>query len=109
MLGSSAAGFLHAGETYEAGARRRLAEEVDLHSPLADVGKVAVPDQGVTKFVHVFWTPLAGAQPRIMDAAHVAGLEWHTIGDVQHRLATEPAVFTPTFAHVLGLFVTAQP
>ncbi len=109
LLGSSAAGYLHAGESYEAGARRRLAEEVDLHGPLADVGKIAVPDRGVTKFVRLFRSPLAGALPRIVDPGHVAGLEFHDVGDVEQRLAAEPEAFTPTFARVLGLFLAEQP
>jgi len=109
LLGSSAAGYLHAGESYEAGARRRLAEEVDLHGPLVDVGKVAVPDRGVIKFVRLFWSPLAGALPRIVDRAHVAGLEFHDVGDVEQRLAAEPEAFTPTFARVFGLFFVEQP
>jgi 8-oxo-dGTP pyrophosphatase MutT (NUDIX family) len=109
LLGSSAAGYLHRGESYEAAARRRLAEEVDLHGPLADVGKIAVPDRGVTKFVRLFSSPLADALPRIVDTGHVAALEFHDIGDLEQRLAAEPETFTPTFAPVFGLYLAEQP
>lgn len=107
-LGSSAAGFLHAGEGYKSAARRRLAEEVDVRTALREVGRTSMREDGATKFVRLFWTSLGAAMPHIVDPGHVGALEFRHISDVEQRLADKPDAFTQTFPHVFRLLVSGQ-
>src|ERR1039457_6703089 len=52
--GSSAAGYLHAGEGYQDAAQRRLAEELGLTAPLTEVGVTCLHDDAVAQFAGVF-------------------------------------------------------
>src|ERR1039457_5693879 len=48
--GSSAAGYLHAGEDYPEAARRRAAEVLSLSAPLTEVGVTCLHDDGIAQF-----------------------------------------------------------
>src|SRR5260370_34428932 len=51
--GSSAAGYLHAGEDRPAAARRRRAEELSLSSPRAEDGGTCSRDDGASPFARL--------------------------------------------------------
>jgi ADP-ribose pyrophosphatase YjhB (NUDIX family) len=107
-LGSSAAGYLHAGESYAAAAARRLAEEIDVTTPLAEVGQTSMHDGGATKFVRVYLAPVGGARPRVVDPGHVEAVEFWDIGDVDELLRDDPGAFTPTFPTVFRYFTLRE-
>src|ERR1700726_920133 len=53
--GSSVAAYLFAGESYQAAAVRRLAEELGVHGvALSYIGKTSMTDEGSEKFIGVF-------------------------------------------------------
>lgn len=102
--GSSVAGYLHAGETYEAAARRRVAEELGIEPPLAWVGRTSMTDEASTKFVGVFRGQVTGEHPRICERDHIERLRWVHLDDLDTELSQEPERFTPTFRHVLAFW-----
>jgi len=104
-LGSSVAGYLHAGESYVDAARRRLVEELDLTTPLTKLGAVRMPDDGATKFVELYGTVSDTATNR--DPAHIEGIEYWPLDAVEQTLAAEPDRFTETFPYVFGVFLVA--
>jgi isopentenyldiphosphate isomerase len=100
LWGSSVAGYVHAGETYEEAARRRLLEELGLRTDLQPVGVMAMADDGVTKFVGVFVT--VADDPRNALPDHIAALEFRSLDDVRDQMAERPSDFTDTFREVLA-------
>lgn len=103
--GSSVAGYLHAGESPLAGARRRMAEEIGLDSALSFLGRTQMTDSGAHKFIYVYMTRV-DRLPRIYDEAHVAELRFWSLQAIADAEKKGSDVFTKTFAFVLKL---AQP
>jgi isopentenyl-diphosphate delta-isomerase len=104
--GSSVAGYLHAGETYYEAARRRLAEELGLRTPLRRVGVTMMPDDGVKKFVGVYTT--IADSPHISEPDHIAQLEFVPPNVVEADIVEDPARYTDTLKHVLCYVITVQ-
>jgi ADP-ribose pyrophosphatase YjhB (NUDIX family) len=100
--GSSAAGYLHAGEDYLDAARRILAEELGLSAPLADVGVACMHDESVAQFVGVF--TVTADQPRSAAPAHLAETAFRPLAHVEQDLADHPDDYTETLRHVLGFW-----
>ena len=96
--GSSMAGYLHAGESYEDAARRRLREELGLEGPLARVGKKRMRDERSLKFVELY--TLQDGPAEIREPEHVAALRYWDRDELENAIAEAPATFTPTFLHV---------
>lgn len=99
--GSSVAGYLHAGESPLAGARRRMAEEIGLTGPLEDLGVVHMRDESSSKFVHAYATVAAGAH--LTERGHIAELRLWRVDEITLELKRDPDAFTPTFAKVFAL------
>lgn len=97
-LGSSVAGYLHHGESFEAAARRRTFEELGLHPALDSVGVTEMVDERSKKFVGVFSGDGRGAT--LQDPDHIGELLWVRASEVDATLAAEGDRFTPTFAMV---------
>lgn len=98
--GSSVAGYLHAGETYEAAARRRLHEELGVDAPVVSLGVISMADDGVTKFVGVFTA--RADHPRIGEPDHIAGLQFLSPDYVRTDLDSRPDRYTVTLREVLA-------
>lgn len=99
-LGSSVAGHVRSGESYEAAARREFAEELGTAAPpLTDCGKTWLDEDGRRKFVGVFLARCDG--PFRPDPAEVAGLEPLSPQDVRQLRRAAPETFSPTFHRVL--------
>ena len=98
LLGSSVAGYVHAGEDVADAAARRAEEELGVRSPLRAVGTVRVPDGSSMKFVSVFEAEAATIAVREEAAAEeVVSLP---LSEVEHGVARRPQDWTPTFVSV---------
>jgi isopentenyldiphosphate isomerase len=104
--GSSVAGYLCAGETYDEAARRRLAEELGLHTRLRRVGVTMMLDDGVKKFVGVYTT--VSDSPRITEPEHIAQLEFVPPSVVEADIVEDPQNYTDTLKHVLYYVISVQ-
>ena len=102
VVGSSVAGFVLRGETYEQAARRRLPEELGTTATtLVLIGTIRSPELNSFKFSAVF---LATAQDiRVAMPGHVGTIEHWENADFDRALATDPLQFTPTFPYVYPL------
>jgi isopentenyldiphosphate isomerase len=89
-----------AGESYTSAVHRKLDEELGLptNTPLADIGEVAMADEGSTKFVGVFAGRLHDA-PRF-NPDEVAALMLLPIATLDQLIISSPSMFTETFLHV---------
>jgi isopentenyl-diphosphate delta-isomerase len=104
--GSSAAGYLHVGETYIDAGRRRLVEELGLTTSLTKLGGVRMPDEGATKFIELYGTVAGSAS--INEPGHIERIEYWPLDDIERALADEPGNFTETFPYVFGIFRVAS-
>ena len=101
-LGSSAAGYVKAGETYRHAAQRKLVAELSLRSSVVRVGDFVMLDDGCRKFVEVFRGETTG-MPRF-DKEEIAGLVWMSPAAVRQRVLGSPQDFTLTFLDVYAHF-----
>jgi isopentenyldiphosphate isomerase len=102
--GSSVAGYLHAGESYQEAAARRVVEELGIEPELEWVGRTAMEDDGVTKFVGMFSGTVAAQDPEIRDLSHVERLRWIRLAGLGRELRETPEVLTPTLRHVFSFW-----
>ena len=101
--GSSVAAYLFAGESYQAAAERRLAEELGLHDTrLNYVGKTSMVDEGSQKFIAVFATTHEG--PFSFDRSHIERIEFLPRQVIHELEAAGSRTFTPTFLRVLSFY-----
>lgn len=96
--GSSVAAYLHAGETYEHAAKRRLDEELGLRSQLEHVGRTRMLDERSWKFVALYRGIDGRAHVREPD--HVARLRAWPVAELEREVRLRPHLFTPTFLHL---------
>lgn len=106
LWGSSVAGYLYAGESYGAGARRRLVEELGLSTPIRWQGMVAMEDEHSRKFVGLYTT--TADNPTIGEPDHIAALEWRALDTVVDEVADDPSQFTPTLRRLLDFYVRSS-
>jgi isopentenyl-diphosphate Delta-isomerase len=101
--GSSVAAYLHAGETYQAAAARRLGEELGVAgATLRILGKLRMNEEGARKFVTLFAAEQSG--PLTPDPAVIDEVRWVAAATIRDELAARPESFTPTFALVFELY-----
>lgn len=98
--GSSVAGYLFAGESYDEAARRRAQEELGITSMLRPVGVFGMDDQGVTKFVGVYTT--VDDHPRVLLPDHIAAIDFRSWDSLHEDLATSPECFTESLKAVVS-------
>lgn len=96
--GSSVAAYLHAGESYEQAAHRRLWEELGLRGSVRRVGKTRMEDERSLKFVELY--TLDDGPAWIREPDHIAELRYWALDDVDRIVAQAPECFTPTFLHI---------
>jgi isopentenyldiphosphate isomerase len=102
--GSSVAAYLFSGEDYVLAAERRISEELGIIDfDLQLIGKTAMRDDGCTKFISLFTTISNG--PFQFDRHHIEELQFLSLAQVGQMLQTHERKFTPTFAHVLDLYL----
>ncbi len=105
--GSSVAGYLHAGEIYEAAAERRLEEELCLRVPLWRVGKLSMLDERSQKFVTLFTAHSNEARNCAPD--QIAELAPWPIPQLEATVREDPEGFTPTFLELFAFFRRTPP
>ena len=97
--GSSVAGYVFAGETYQAAARRRISQELGIRNAiLVSLGKFSMNDEGCQKFVGVFSTIQDG--PFRIDNNHIDAVEFVSLSGIHHARLR----FTETFLKVLDFY-----
>lgn len=99
VLGSSVAGHVRSGESYEAAAYREAREELGVElSSILPLGKTWLDEGGRRKFIGVF----VGRVPLHIrpDKQEVAGMETLPIAEVRSRVRDEDATFSETFRRV---------
>lgn len=103
--GSSVAGYVFSGETYDQAIRRRLAQELGLANVNpAPHGKTAMRDEASLKFIQLYTLHHNG--PFRPDESHIEQLEFVSIDQILEMRATGTRRFTPTFLHVLDFFLS---
>lgn len=100
--GSSVAAYLHAGESYEQAAERRLDEELGIHGDLHRVGKTRMHDERSLKFVELY--TLANGPAEIREPGHIEELRYWAQDELEAAINESPNSFTPTFLHVFRYF-----
>ena len=101
--GSSVAAYMFAGESYEAAANRRLAEELGVRNVvLRYLGKTSMIDEGCFKFIGVFAGTYDG--PFAFDQPQIASLEFVSISQLHEQIEKRLRKFTPTFLEVLKFY-----
>ena len=99
--GSSAAGYLQAGETYKHAASRKLSSELGLRRvPLVSHGTTRMLDQKCRKFIGVYSVEHDG--PVKLVPSQVAGIEFLSLEEIRDEAAAGRRTFTPTFLHVMN-------
>lgn len=94
--GSSVAGYLFAGETYEEAIRRRIRQELGITvKELRLLGVVPTKDLGHNKFVGLYMCESDG--PFQFDETHIEQLEFASIKSVERSIAEKRRSFTTTF------------
>lgn len=100
--GSSVAGYLRAGESYEEAAARRLSEELKLTTPVSPLGVLSMTDDGLIKFVGVFTT--VADDPQIGEPDHIASLSFRPPARVREEINAHPELFTETLREVFAFW-----
>lgn len=104
--GSSVAGYLHTGESYEEAAIRRTQEELGLCAPLAAFGRTDMQDKGCLKFVALFTTE--ADHPVVRESAHIESIDFRSLESIDHDVLKDPRQFTATFREVFRYYRNSQ-
>jgi 8-oxo-dGTP pyrophosphatase MutT (NUDIX family) len=97
--GSSVAGYLFAGETYQEAARRRISQELGApNAVLTSLGKFSMNDEGCKKFIGLFSTIQEG--PFRIDHSHIEAVEFLSLREIHNAKLR----FTETFLRVLDFY-----
>lgn len=109
LWGSSVAGYVLTGETYQQAATRKLKDELGVHAPLTSLCKSSMLDGMSEKFIGIFETVYDG--PLIPDPSQTSQLIQLPLATLIHERQAGLRAFTPTFLHVLDkyLAVSAPP
>ena len=108
LWGSSVAGYVLAGETYQQAATRKLEDELGVRAPLTSLCKSSMLDGLSEKFIGIFETVYDG--PIVTDPSQTAQLIQLPVAMLMHERQAGLRAFTPTFLHVLDNYLaSAQP
>lgn len=104
-LGSSVAGYLAAGESYEGAAHRKLRKELGINAALRYLGETTMLDERSRKFIGVFVGHLGQGAPRPRpETETIEELLDLPIEIIDRMTAEAPEKFTDTFLVVYGFF-----
>ncbi len=107
LWGSSVAGYIYSGESYEDAARRRLNEELGIFSADLDFwGKIRMRDAGSLKYIGLFIVR-SDASPS-PDKREIAEVRFSPVPQVKLLVRKQPARFTPTFRELLAHYSKPQ-
>lgn len=99
QFGSSVAGQVRQGESYEMAAIREYREELGVEPPpFVQLAKTWLDLEDRRKFIGVFACSSDG--PFVPDPGEVSALEWMRVPDVRRLLLASPGLFSATFARV---------
>ncbi|HEX8255954.1 MAG TPA: NUDIX domain-containing protein [Thermoanaerobaculia bacterium] len=104
--GASVAGYVFAGESYEAAIRRRALQELGVTIEPLLVGKMEMLDQQSLKFVSLFSATVTGDVTP--DPNHIAAVRFMTLDEVQNALRMNPETFTPTFRKLFPFYLQVR-
>jgi isopentenyldiphosphate isomerase len=106
MWGSSVAGYVNAGESYDQAATRKIMDELRIQLSLKRVGKTAMVDGSSTKFITLFEGAHDG--PLSPDPTQIAEMSFQSIPDVQAARRSGQRTFTPTFLFLLDQYLAGN-
>ncbi|HYO97082.1 MAG TPA: NUDIX domain-containing protein [Polyangiaceae bacterium] len=105
--GSSAAGFVQAGEAYEAAATRKLAAELGANPPIRSIGRTSMLEGASTKFIGVFEATHDG--PFFVESSSASEVEFLALPIIMNHRQAGTRVFTRTFLAVLDFYSQRVP
>lgn len=105
MWGSSVAGYVQAGETYDLAASRKLENELGLRVPLKNLGKSSMLDGSSVKFIGLYEAIHDG--PLSPDSTQISQLIHLPLQTLLHERQAGLRAFTPTLLHVLDYYLAA--
>jgi isopentenyldiphosphate isomerase len=105
MWGSSVAGYVQAGESYEQAAARKLENELGVRVPLRSIGKTSMLDGSSVKFIGLYEVIYDGSLSP--DPSQISQLAHLPLQTVVHERQGGLRAFTPTFLHVLDFYLAA--
>lgn len=99
-LGSSVAGYIHAGESYQHAARRKLREELNIGRVrmLTPIDLIQMHDNGILKFIQIY--SLSYDYSGDFDRDHIKSIAYYPIKVIDAMIGSEPQRFTETFLDV---------
>lgn len=100
--GSSAAGYVNAGESYMEACKRTVASELGLDIKPRLIGKTSMPDLGATKFIGLYQGHSSG--PFHLDLTQVDMICFLPASEIETSLTQTPDKFTDTFHAVFGFY-----
>ena len=104
--GSSVAGYVLSGESYEQAAKRKLMDELGVSNKEAKiklVGKTFMEDMGRRKFVSLFLTTYDNELKP--DSEQMDEVKFFDPKEITKMREKDANVFTPTFLHVLDYYL----
>ena len=102
--GSSVAAYVTAGETYARAISRRAREELGISvRGIELLGKTSMADEGCTKFISVFTGRCNDALA--VDTSHICEVRFLPVADIIRVREMESWTLTPTFVHLLDLYL----
>lgn len=104
MWGSSVAGYVHSGESYEAAATRKLQNELGIVVPLRALGKTSMFDNSSTKFIGVYQAEYDG--PMSPDPYQISEVVFKSLPAIETDRQLGNRAFTPTFLRLLDQYLS---
>lgn len=105
--GSSVAGYVHSGESYEEAVRRRSRQELGLDAlDLHFFVKAAMDDEGCRKFAALYVGPCY--EPVMPDLSHIAAVEFLPVAGIVAEHAEHRRRFTPTFLYLFEKYLSMR-
>jgi ADP-ribose pyrophosphatase YjhB (NUDIX family) len=99
-LGSSVAGYIHSGESYQHAARRKLREELRINRvrTLTPIDLIEMHDDGVLKFIQIYG--MSYNYSGEFDREHIKDVAYYPFKTIDAMVGSEPERFTETFLNV---------
>lgn len=104
--GSSVAGYLQAGESYQQAVERKLQQELGVLPVVIEYGKTSMLDHSATKFIVLFTGAYNG--PFSPNPAEVSRIEFVDLPRIMAERATRSRAFTETFLHLLDFYLASS-